>query len=465
MHPSNGATRFKRAAIGVFLFAGFLPLIFARARTTSASLKVLGFGTNQYFYTFTVQFSNAGPATICYLGYETNEPLYYFEMLNQTGRPYIQGNESLSGTLRKFELKPRQSVDFQVLTSAYEGYWVTIEYDYPHPTDWVRNHAPPGISRWLSRTKWPTAQTPLMQSNSFAIRAIEQLVFQASKTPLTIPSPGHRLVLAITQTAFTRCTEWATEKISKQRQGKPMNARPRSFPTDRPQVKRAFTLTELLVVVAALALLVTLTAVASTRDQSLRAQCAENLHKLTLTTTIIANDNSDKLPANGPGVNWAWDMSVPVGNTFTLHVPYQTFYCPSSGFTSTDNSNLWIWGATVFHVIGYAQTFPGTGSVASTNLNTTLTPQRILGAPAPLASQRVLFADSVISISAVLPPTPADNFTNIAGGFVKHHRTCHMDGPLPAGGNLAMLDGHVEWRNFSLMVPRSPGAGTPIWWW
>ena len=251
-----------------------------------------------------------------------------------------------------------------------------------------------------------------------------------------------------------------------------MNANPRSFPSDRPQAERAFTLTELLVVVAALALLVTLTAVASTRDQSLRAQCAENLHKLALATTIIANDNADKLPVNGPGTSFPWDMSWAVGNTFTNYMSVQTLYCPASGFSATDNNNLWVYGSPNFHVIGYAQTFSGTTSIVTpTNINTTLTPRRATATvppfivmPAPLASQRVLFADSTISIGNTLPPTPADNFTQIAGGFAKPHRTCHLDGALPAGGNLAMLDGHVEWRPFSLMVPRTAGTA-PFWWW
>lgn len=255
-----------------------------------------------------------------------------------------------------------------------------------------------------------------------------------------------------------------------------MKANPHSLSPGRLSRERAFTIIDLLVVVAVIALLLTLrlTAVASAKDQTLRGQCAEHLRQMALTTTIIANDNADKLPTNNlSGTGWPWDMSWSVGNTFTNYIPVQTLYCPASGFNFNDNSDLWVFGSPSYHVIGYAQTFSGTGLISATNLNTTLTPQRTLSTfppiqlmPAPLASQRVLFADSTISLGNILPPTPADNFTHIVGGFVtKPHRTCHLDGALPAGGNLAMLDGHVEWRSFSLMVTRNSSGATPYWWW
>lgn len=249
-----------------------------------------------------------------------------------------------------------------------------------------------------------------------------------------------------------------------------MNPNPHFPFPDRLKSKGGFTLTELLVVIAVIALLFTLrlSALPGTRDQTLRGQCAGHLRQMALATTIIANDNGDKLLVNTFG-NWAWDMSWNVGNTLTNYMPLQTLYCPASGFNYDDNNRLWVYNLNEIHVIGYFQTFPGTADVFPTNLNTTLTPQRVqLSGGAvltPLASQRVLFADAVISTSNLLPPTPADNFTDVAGAYAKHHRTSHMDGALPAGGNAAMLDGHVEWRSFSVMVSRGPGASGRYWWW
>jgi prepilin-type N-terminal cleavage/methylation domain-containing protein/prepilin-type processing-associated H-X9-DG protein len=246
-----------------------------------------------------------------------------------------------------------------------------------------------------------------------------------------------------------------------------------------PKCNRGFTMVELLVVVAVVALLtLRLAAFASDKDQTLRAQCAGHLRQMALTTAILANDNGDNLPVNNISASsWPWDMAWNVGNTFTNYMPVQTLYCPASGFSSTDNSNLWVFGSPSWHVIGYAQTFSGTADLNSTNLNATLTPQRIPMPPppsglwmsAPLASRRVLFADSTISLPGQSSPALAFSYqwVDISGGYVgRKHRSCHMDGALPAGGNLAMLDGHVEWRNFSLMVPRSlSGISSPVWWW
>jgi prepilin-type processing-associated H-X9-DG protein len=51
----------------------------------------------------------------------------------------------------------------------------------------------------------------------------------------------------------------------------------------------------------------------------------------------------------------------------------------------------------------------------------------------------------------------------VQGGFGKPHTSPHLIGNLPAGGNLGMLDGHVEWRKFQDMQIRS--ASGPFFWW
>jgi hypothetical protein len=38
-----------------------------------------------------------------------------------------------------------------------------------------------------------------------------------------------------------------------------------------------------------------------------------------------------------------------------------------------------------------------------------------------------------------------------------------LKGNVPAGGNLGFKDGHVDWRDFKLMTPRTPGG--PYFWW
>jgi prepilin-type processing-associated H-X9-DG protein len=43
--------------------------------------------------------------------------------------------------------------------------------------------------------------------------------------------------------------------------------------------------------------------------------------------------------------------------------------------------------------------------------------------------------------------------------------SAHLDRRFPAGGNLAMLDGHVEWRKFEDTTARTSSGSSPVFWW
>jgi len=54
------------------------------------------------------------------------------------------------------------------------------------------------------------------------------------------------------------------------------------------------------------------------------------------------------------------------------------------------------------------------------------------------------------------------NWTDVEGGYKKHDISSHLkNGKIPGGGNIGMLDGHVEWRPFSQMLPRT-GPNDPV---
>ena len=55
------------------------------------------------------------------------------------------------------------------------------------------------------------------------------------------------------------------------------------------------------------------------------------------------------------------------------------------------------------------------------------------------------------------------SFTRVIGGATKPHRTSHLNGKLPAGGNMVMADQHVEWRKWNQMRVRT--TGSPEFWW
>jgi len=103
------------------------------------------------------------------------------------------------------------------------------------------------------------------------------------------------------------------------------------------------------------------------------------------------------------------------------------------------------------------------------------------------AAQRVMLACATISIQTPglgpgsgtvgVPKLSAkytydyDNITT--GSYLKPHLSAHLMGRIPAGGNVGMLDGHVEWRKFADMTFRGYGGvgggqdnGTcPVYWW
>ncbi|HOB33642.1 MAG TPA: hypothetical protein PKH32_12250, partial [Verrucomicrobiota bacterium] len=83
--------------------------------------------------------------------------------------------------------------------------------------------------------------------------------------------------------------------------------------------------------------------------------------------------------------------------------------------------------------------------------------------------ERVLIADVTISEGSQKTKTQANsyNWTSVQGGYWKPHTTAHMKGRTPRGGNLGMLDGHVQWRRFESddFIVRTEGTGSPTFWW
>jgi prepilin-type N-terminal cleavage/methylation domain-containing protein len=249
--------------------------------------------------------------------------------------------------------------------------------------------------------------------------------------------------------------------------------------------RRAFTLIELLVVIAIIAILAAmlLPALSNAKNKAKRTQCLNNVRQLAVAMLGYAYDNNDKFP-DGKGAYWTWDLPRTAADPMLSanHNFQKSCYCPGTAprFTDQDNLNLWDdFGA--YRVIGYALTLPDTPSLSPTNQNKTVIPQAVQYGPITIdrgpITEIVLVADATLSRNTEFDETKkytgGYHYTDIdTGSYPKHHLTAHMQGTVPAGGNLGMLDGHAQWRKFELMHVRACGDiwpslnnSCPTYWW
>ncbi len=240
----------------------------------------------------------------------------------------------------------------------------------------------------------------------------------------------------------------------------------------RKKTSTGFTLIELLTVIAIIGILaaILIPVVASVRESARRANCTSNVRQIALSSLLYAAENDDRFPVITQG-NWAWDIDVAVMNRLILTGGGERdmFFCPSGPVE--DREELWRFGdqsqgedAAGFRVIGYVILFQGAPGVDPRFVN------RRAGDPPPYQDGRSVVYPSVTTrelvVDAVLSdgPSRTANFHSIQGGSVNPDRTNHLDGTLPAGGNIGFLDGHVEWRPFADM--RSDRhQGSPRFWW
>ena len=121
----------------------------------------------------------------------------------------------------------------------------------------------------------------------------------------------------------------------------------------------AFTLTELLVVLAVITLLVCLRlpALARVKTQTWITQCSGNLRQVGMSFLLYGSENGGRLPTSNLGY-WLWDLPDPFYEAFSIYsgsLATNIYYCPSNPY----QNSLWNYDSSpnnpsnIYHPTGY----------------------------------------------------------------------------------------------------------------
>ncbi len=251
--------------------------------------------------------------------------------------------------------------------------------------------------------------------------------------------------------------------------------------------KKAFTLVELLVVIAVIALLLSILipALRLARDQAMRAACSNNIYQHLLALTIYADEHRGRLPVEHGGW-WIWDVSRVNCNVLLQNmgidvskyegaIPVQpVFYCPANPMHRKYKDVAWDYSSG-YRVTGYlflwwGDNWSGAGIEYDEDEAAKEFLRRI-DVKQPSKAELVLDVTMSDADNWDSDDYPDGNFAQIMCGgmpdiYGNPDSSSHvLNERKAAGGNAGFADGHVEWRPFNKMKIRHRPFGCPMFWW
>lgn len=267
--------------------------------------------------------------------------------------------------------------------------------------------------------------------------------------------------------------------------------------------KKAFTLVELLVVIAVIALLMSilLPTLRKAKDQAMRASCANNIRQILTGVMMYADENRNQLPRYPRG--WLWDIDRDIVTEIMEAMGLRTegvcetaaelnakgkdapapkvFYCPANSGHRRYMQYFWDYhhpsGAFAgYRLLGYFFLFgwPGNGPQILPDGEEEDYKTWVNRMDVKNPSSVELITDVTLSDVDAYPNNeyPNGNFASIIsgsgqGGYTgQTDTTSHLKNDREgAGGNIGFVDGSVFWRPFNKTKWRyKPGSG-PVHWW
>lgn len=223
----------------------------------------------------------------------------------------------------------------------------------------------------------------------------------------------------------------------------------------------AFTLIELLVVIAIIAILAAmlLPALASAKERAKRTACLNNARQFILATHLYAGDNDEKLPPGGTDNRDQNDTHTPIFSTeaktnlLRYASELRSLDCPSlalwmerrEGWRVHDDYGI----AIGYHYLGG---HPGTPWKPVEGTNQWISPHKTTDDP-----NLVLLADLNVyaySFQRILAPHAARGPVVRDEAYFDANDAAYHQTPInigAQGGNVALLDGSVSWRDIRQM--------------